>query len=534
MRYEITAPDGRRFEVTAPEGATEQDVMAYAQKQFSRVDPDKPLDPTEGMSGTDRFLAGAGKGFVDIGRGVKQMLGMADQSEIDEARRLDAPLMKTGSGVAGNVLGTVAAAAPTMFVPGANSVGGAAAVGGVLNALQPTAEGESRLKNAALGAATGGMAQYGLGKIAGMAGKRLAGQEAAGAAQASQNSVRDATLRTAQEAGYVVPPSQGGAGFGSRILEGISGKFKTNQAAAIKNQNVTDRLARQALGLSDDAPITRETMQAVRDRAFQQGYEPVAKAGAIETDRAFQKALDRLVSDYQGAARSFPGAVKNDVMQRVDALRTGVMDMGDALKMTRILRDEANKAYVAGDTALGKATKGASKAIEDQIERALESAGKDGAEMLKAFRDARTLMAKAHSVEKALVEGGGKVNAKVLGAALQRGKPLSGELKTIGAFANNFKDVAGVPQSGFANPITALDAFGAAGMAGMGAGPLSIALPGARVASRAAILSKPYQQAFVNPSYGPGLLDQITPKMLEELEKRGLGGLLGASYGAQQ
>jgi len=533
MRYEVTAPDGRKFEVTAPEGASEQEVLAYAKRQFSAVEPHKPVDPTEGMSGLDKFRAGMGKGFMDLYRGAKQIVGAESQSEIDEARRLDAPLMKTGAGVAGNITGSIAAAAPTMLIPGANSVGGAAAVGAALNALQPTSEDESRLKNAALGAGMGAGAQYGIGKLLGAAGSRLASKEAEGATLQAQNAVRDATLRSSQEAGYVVPPSSAGAGLGSRLLEGVSGKFKTNQAMGIKNQNVTDRLARKELGLADDAPLTTQTMQAVRDRAFQEGYEPLTRAGAIETDRTFQRSLDALVKDYQGASRSFPGAVKNDVMERVDSLRTGVMDIGDALSMTRVLRDEASKAYASGDKALGKATRGASKAIEDQIERALSAAGKDGREMLKSFRDARKLMAKAHSVEDALVAEGGVVNAKVLGAALQRGEPLSDNLRTIGAFANNFKDVAGVPQSGWASPITALDAFGTATMAGFGAGPMSVALPAARVGARNALLSDSYQKAFVHPSYGPGLLDQMTPKMLEELKKRGLGGLLGASIPAQ-
>lgn len=499
------------------------------------VSPEPMISPTDDMSGPERFLAGVGKGFVDLGRGAGQMLGMVDQSEIDEARKLDAPLMQTGSGIAGNIVGGIAAAAPTMFIPGANSVGGAAAVGGALNALQPTAEGESRTKNALTGAALGGAAQYGIGKVAKFAGDKLAASRAAGALQKSQNAVRDQTLVNAQGAGYVVPPSQSGAGIGSRMLEGVSGKYKTNQLAAIKNQNVTDRLARQALGLAEDQPITREAMQMVREQAFAKGYEPVANAGPIETDRVFQKALDSIVSDYQGASRSFPGAVRNDVMEMVDGLRSGAIDAGDALKMTRILREQANKAYASGDKALGKATRKASDAIEDQVERALQNAGEDGAKMLEEFRAARKLMAKAHSVERAIVEEGGHVNARVLGTALQRGKPLSGELRTIGAFANNFKDVARVPESGWANPITVLDAFGTAGMAGVGAGPASIALPAARLASRYGILSGPYQKAFVGPqSYGPGLLGEMTPAMLAELEKRGLGGLLGSAYAAQE
>lgn len=523
-RYEITSPDGKRFEVTAPDGATQEQVLAYAQSQFKQ---EKPYNPTDDMSGPDKFLAGMGKGFVDLGRGAGQMLGLKSQAEIDEARKTDAPLMETGAGLAGNMTGTLAALAPAMVVPGANSVAGAAVMGGALNALQPTASGESRLKNAVTGAALGGAGQAIIGKGAQVLGNRLASKESSEAMRQTQNSIRDATLADAQQAGYVVPPSMAGGGIPSRVMEGVSGKFKTNQAAAIKNQNVTDALARKALGLAEEQPITREAMQGLRNQAYQAGYEPLSSAGAIETDTAFKKALDAITADYQGASRSFPGAVKNDVMQRVDSLRTGAMDVGDALKMTRILRDESSAAYAQGDKALGIATKKASNAIEDQVERALEAAGKDGAEMLKNFRDARTLMAKAHSVEKAIVEGGGHVNAKALGAALQRGKPLTGELRTIGAFANNFKDVAGVPQSGWANPITALDAFGAAGMAGMGAGPASVALPAARMAARSVVLNPAYQKAFVHPSYGAGLLDTLPPKVLEELRKRGAGGLLG-------
>lgn len=527
-----------------------------------RASPPEETNPTATMSGGQKFLAGVGKGYMDIGRGAGQIardaievvappqkslsdlvtggqgtsfadkLGLPSSKSVAETRALEKPLMDTKAGTFGNVAGTIAAGAvPTLLLP---SVGGAALVGGGLNALQPVGEGESRLKNTAMGAALGAGAQFGIGKLAQAAGSRLAAAEAGGAASAAQNAVRDATLREAQQAGYAVPPSQAGAGIVPRVLEGISGKYKTNQAAAVKNQNVTDRLARQALGIADDAPLTRETMQVVRDRAYQSGYEPLANAGAVETDTIFKKALDNIVQDYQGASRSFPGAVKNDVMNRVDSLRTGAFDTGDALKMTRILRDEANAAFVQGDKALGKATKEAANAIEGQIERALQSAGVNGAELLKNFRDARQLMAKAHNVEKALVEGGGQVNAKVLGAALQRGKPLSGELKTIGGFANNFKDVAGVPQSGWASPITALDAFGAAGMAGMGAGPMSIALPAARLASRAAVTNPAFQRSFVHPSYGPGLLGRAAPMTLEEMRRLGLGGLLGSTYSAQK
>ena len=34
MRYEITAPDGRRFVVNAPEGATQDQILSYAQREM--------------------------------------------------------------------------------------------------------------------------------------------------------------------------------------------------------------------------------------------------------------------------------------------------------------------------------------------------------------------------------------------------------------------------------------------------------------------------------------------------------------------
>lgn len=41
-RYEITSPDGRKFEVTAPEGATQDEVLQYAQANFAQFAPPKP------------------------------------------------------------------------------------------------------------------------------------------------------------------------------------------------------------------------------------------------------------------------------------------------------------------------------------------------------------------------------------------------------------------------------------------------------------------------------------------------------------
>jgi len=42
--YEITSPDGKKFIVTAPDGASRDEVLKYAQDQFSAQSPAMQTD----------------------------------------------------------------------------------------------------------------------------------------------------------------------------------------------------------------------------------------------------------------------------------------------------------------------------------------------------------------------------------------------------------------------------------------------------------------------------------------------------------
>lgn len=126
-------------------------ALAYKAQQTREATISPKASALDDMSGTDKFLAGAGKAFVDVGRGAGQMLGLVDQASADEAKRLDAPLMDSGAGMAGNIGGNLM----TAFIPGGNTVKGATLVGAGLAALQPTATGEDRWENALKGGAFG-------------------------------------------------------------------------------------------------------------------------------------------------------------------------------------------------------------------------------------------------------------------------------------------------------------------------------------------------------------------------------------------
>ena len=125
----------------------ENPFLKYAQQ------PQKQLNPTDGMSNLERFLAGTGKAFTDIGRGVGQKLGMVSNADIEESRRLDAALMDTGYGTAGNIFGNVAALAPTAMIPGANTITGAGAIGAVTGYMQPSTSNNENIRNTLYGGA---------------------------------------------------------------------------------------------------------------------------------------------------------------------------------------------------------------------------------------------------------------------------------------------------------------------------------------------------------------------------------------------
>jgi len=466
-------------------------------------------NPTEGNSFAKNALIGAGSAFAATGRGLRQVASKVPglnrieafdpqkvQAEIDQAKAIDAPLMNTAGGVVGNVAGNAALLAPTALIPGANTYAGATAIGAITGALQPVASDESRLTNTAVGGAAG-VAGKAIGdKVGGLLADRLAKKEASVAASQTQNAARDATYSAAKEAGYVVPPTQVNPSLANQALEGFAGKIKTGQEASLKNQKVTNELARKGLGIADDTPITKELLTDIRSEAGK-AYEAIRGAGNIVADKQYGKDLARITDRFQGAAKDFPELAGDDIAKIVATVDKPEFSANSAVDAIGILRDKASSAYAKGDKDLGGAYRSASKALEDAIERKLIESGDDVT--LKGFQDARKLIAKTYTVEKALNQSG-NVNAQKLAADLGKGKPLSDELKTIAQFAATFKKAAqNVDQLGSVPAVSPLDAA---------VGVMTGGLPGAawfvgRPAVRSMLLSDLYQGAL-KPNYAVG------------------------------
>jgi hypothetical protein len=368
---------------------------------------------------------------------------------------------------------------------------------------------------------TYGKRETGLETAAGIAGSALVGSRVpvpGVKAPAPQGFVKPPTpsqvvLQRGQDAGYVVPPSTTNPTALNKVLEGIAGKLTTAQAASAKNMGVTNKLAARALGLAEDQPISTEAIRQVRQNAAK-GYDAIRSAGQISKDAEFSADLGKITAKFKGAAKDYPGLGNSEVDDIVKAIDQDSVGSDSAVDAIAILRERADDAFSSGKGSLGKAYKDASRALENLIERNLAGQGQAGAETLKKFRDARQLLAKTYTVEKALNSATGNVSATKLGQQLGRGKPLTGDLRTAGQFSQAFPKAAREFNESLPG-ISPLDFYATGGAAAVTNQPWYLLYPFARQATRNALLS-PLGQKLAVPSAGGPVKPEIAAALASQ------------------
>lgn len=413
-----------------------------------------------------------------------------------------------------------------MSANGVKGVYGAAnrVAGGSVNGL--ITAGAIDPDNAEAGAMIGGGFPIAV-KLAGTGGKLIG--TALGQGKQTLSPTKLQTARESIDAGYKIPPSMVNPSFKNRVVESMSGKHATAQIASTKNQAVTERLVRGELGLADDVPLTFDSMRLYRGAQHSAGYEPLRQVGMINAGQQFNQSLDDIVKQYTGKG-TIPAIEKKEVADLVAAHKSNGFDSGDAIDAIRILRENASEAFAKSNGALGKANKAIANAYETAIDDALQASGKT--DMLAAYRAARKKIAQSATVEKAIREGAGTLDARILARELQKGKPLSGGIKTAAQFANTFDKAAQPPHligSPGVHNLTAMfstgsGAAGAAGGAAVG-GPMGAAIGGGVGAAypfvipplmRARMFSNGAQKNLVNGN-SQGLLgnsiDELLPLM---------------------
>jgi hypothetical protein len=324
----------------------------------------------------------------------------------------------------------------------------------------------------------------------------------------------------ARQLGLKIPPSQVSPSLTNVVAEGLGGgKAAVQQGASIGNQPLINRIAARGLGLPETTQLTPELLQNIRRQASKP-YEEVRQIGEVTPGEKYFTDLSQLGQKYRGAAKSFPDAAKNEIGDLIDALIVGKFDAGDALDMTKVLRENASKSFRQGDGALGTAQKRAATILEDEIERHLHNladAPNANPNLMRDFREARKRLAQTYTMEDAL-SASGNVDVRVLARKLEAGEPLSGELQQLARFGQTFGKAGQLPEkigarsSGLQHTAATLLAGGggiAGGVPGIALGAVPYVVP---PAARAVVLSGPYQRLVGSSSVSNALAQQLSKR----------------------
>lgn len=304
-------------------------------------------DPTEGMTRGGKFFAGVGKEIVNMGRGALQAMSpladaegqlyaareglpyekgsaqkYADQKVID-ARERDAPLNATTAGKVGSFVGNVAMAAPTAFIPGANTYAGAGMIGGALGMMQPTAGNESRTQNTAMGSAGGMFAKFIGDRLFNPFLRQQPPANAQAGAQAGANvniGPGSASAQNSVTGNATTSVRGGGAGFGSVGDDASAGLTAAQQRAmdagralgmrATPGQATGSRALQQMEAKLESQPMTSGPFNAIKEANSRvlnrSAAEAIGETADVVDSQVLARANERIGAAFEAARDATP------------------------------------------------------------------------------------------------------------------------------------------------------------------------------------------------------------------------------------
>lgn len=547
--YEITSPDGKRFQITAPDGATQEQVLAYAQSQFAGQ-----AGAQQGSAAPQRLGTGKSYDTAEDGSLVPSRSDYGPERELDKWFQAGKNVLQGAgqfaTGITGSIAGDVAGLGALAYDATANFVtdplgGGdpgrfadsAAVRDRVSNALTYRAADQDSLTNKVLqapGKIIGGAGEF-LGEQAEktgipyidhiaraipLAAANFAGVKAAkapafnakpfgGAARqpipervpgtpappAPAATPEQLAIKNATDLGLKLQPSTVGNKVGN-VVEGMAGRAPLARSLSMKNAQAVDAAAGKAVGIAGK-PVNRVTIGIERNKA-NQAYDKIAKTGRREVSDAYREEITG-IDDRSGGgsfADDAPPAVAN--LKKIYGSQKA-FDAGDAVARIKKLRADARGNFKTRDPdkmAVANVQQKIADALDNELERHADALGQP--ELAANYKAARVQLAKLRTVEEALA--GNSVSAKKIWQQWKRGAPLQGELLAIAKAYDNFPQVLqDANKLVGTHPFSAVDYLvaGAGSAAGVTANPALLATVAARPAARAALASDFYQRNFV-------------------------------------
>jgi len=511
---EVELPDGTIVEF--PEG-TDSATMEKALREYSSAPKPAPVVPearpnaAEGFRSNLQFatpfgtldtgvqmpeglslgLAGAGKSFADTAQGVGQMLGRVPQSEVDERRKLDADLMGTGAGIAGNVAGHVL---QTWIPGGAISKGvsvasrgsaaaraavpftAAAATGAALAGSQPVSSDETRGGNMAWGGAFG---------VAGQGVASSLGRLANGIVQSP--AVKQAVER-ARQLGVELSPVQAlDSPFLNTVASALN-KLPLSGADKLAKTQRADFNRAVSRTFGEDADAIDSAVYASAKARIGGEFNRLSERNALPLSPAIMAQLKGVMQEAgqygtDDTARAVTAAVDELVSKSVSGVVPGRAYQSLDSKLGKLMKSGGEKAMY-----LGQVRDAVRLAMDDAISPADQAAWRAAREEYKNLKTVRDLVAK---------EDGDGISPRALRGrvtASQSGKEAvasgrGGRLAELAKLGQRVSDR--VPDSGTAQRLMTYGALGGGGWAAQsenpyvsGLGSLALAAGGGGLAAR--------------------------------------------------
>ena len=323
--------------------------------------------------------------------------------------------------------------------------------------------------------------------------QRIAARAEAAAQESRMNAPKLDAAQKAKIHGIGLDPAEIDPTIANRIKRAVVGGENVGVAISKSNEPQWAEVAKRAIGIDKESPITYESLNAARAEAGK-SFDAVRGLGTIADDGATLSEIKGLLSDPLIGGRAAHKSITNLISDAEKNIASG-MDSSKILDNISQLRKDARGIYAMEDAgrkklAVADTSIGIANALEGMIERHLQKTGQTG--VMNAYRDGRQTMAKSYTVEKATNLDTGKVDPAVIARMTRKDNALTGELADIGKIANNFPSTSriGAKLADDSHPHLARSGLGGAlggavGFAFGGPGGAAIGVPSGAAVGRA-------------------------------------------------
>lgn len=331
------------------------------------------------------------------------------------------------------------------------------------------------------------------------------------------------TFAQAKQYGFLNIPSRVGAGLGSRAMESMAGSAPFQAQVQAANSPVATRVINEELGLPVGTQPTKALFGGTSEvpgligQQYAQTYAPFANMGPINMGPTYRADLHQILQEHNGVRMQGQGSYNQQVASLVHDYRAQQFTPDKLIAGIQNLRREASANFLSNSPGSSQ-TGHAQRAIANRMEDALQNSLPAPSLQYDQFIQDRRRLAQLEVARDVTIPGVGAYDMQKLAGMLDKNKPLSGGFDAVANFARSSPQLTGYPYKppglatapeGWAMGVgglgkAVLSGLGGDAMAGgttLGGLALLAGLgPAARIATRQAMLTGPFQNAFVQPS----------------------------------